>query len=427
MDWRALYRERRVTAAEAVQVIRSGDLVMAGLLEARGLIEALAARADLTDVTYFTGESFGGILPLLEAGPRFRVITCFLNPFTQPHHARGQIEFAPMFFSSVIKAFGDGYLRPDVAMVQVSPPDAFGYCSLGLSVDYIKRALDDVETVIAEVNPRVPRTRGDTLVHCSRFRYVVERESPLPVFPPPAPDETDRAIAAHLAELIPDGATIEAGAGEAVSRALLALEGPRDLGVHSEMFLDALMELVRRGVVTNARKARERHRSVATMAFGSEELYRFIDDNPAVELHPAQYVLDPRVISQHPCLIAVNTCYQVDLLGQVNAEARGPRQMTGVGGQTDFARGASLSPGGKSIIVLRSTARRGAVSTIVAGFEPGTPVTSTRNDVHYVVTEHGVADLFNRSVRERARKLIGIAHPEFRDELAHQARAMGLL
>ncbi len=429
MIWRERFQAREVPAPEAAAQVQSGQWVTTGLVEARAILTALAERRDLQDVTLFIGESvFGGVMPFLnqEARKHFRVLSAFLNPYTQKPHAEGLLEFVPTFFSTGCKLFRDGYLRCDIALIQVTPPDDHGWCSLGLSVDYIKGALDRIPQIIAEINPLLPRTAGDTLVHASRFHCWTEAPTPPPAMPPGAPKPEHEAIAGYLNELVEDGATIEAGAGEIVDAVVRRLE-KRDLGIHSEMFTDGLMELVQRGVATGAAKSMYRLRAVATMAFGSQALYQFVDRNPGVELHPAEVVLDPAVIAQNHKMTAINTAFQVDLLGQVNAEAAGPRQLTGVGGQTDFARGAAMCPGGKSIIILPSTARRGTVSSIVAHLPPGTPITSTRNDVHFVVTEYGVAQLIGRSTRERASNLIAIAHPDFRPALQQEARQLGLL
>ncbi len=429
MRWRQEFERRRVSPQEAAARVQSGQWVTTGLVEARAILTALAERRDLQDVTLFIGESvFGGVMPFLnpEARQHFRVLSAFLNPYTQQPHAEGLLEFVPTFFSTGCKLFHEGYVRCDLALIQVTPPDDHGWCSLGLSVDYIKGALDHIPQIIAEVNPLLPRTAGDTLIHASRFACWAEAPTPPPAMPPGPPKPESQAIAAHLNELVEDGATIEAGAGEIVDSVVRLLER-KDLGIHSEMFTDGLMELVKRGVASGAAKSMHRYRAVATMAFGSADLYQFVDRNPGVELHPAERVLDPAVIAQNHKMTAINTAFQVDLLGQVNAEARGPRQLTGVGGQTDFARGAAMCPGGKSIIILPATARRGTVSSIVAHFPPGTPVTSTRNDVHFVVTEYGVAQLIGRSIRQRARALIAIAHPDFRPSLEQEAKELGLL
>lgn len=427
-NWEQEYRGKLTTPGEAVRLVRSGDWVTSGLNECPPLIGALARREDLEGVTYFAGESFGGILELLRppAVPRFRVIAAFLNPFTQPDFQEGSFEFLPCYFSTGSKIFTEKILRCDAAFVQVTPPDAFGFCSLGNSVDYIKDACEQIPTVIAQVNRHLPRTCGDTLIHCSRFAAVVEEDAPLFDVPPPAVESLHRLIAGHLAELVEDGATVEAGAGNVVQCAVSCLTGKRHLGIHSEMFTEALMDLVRSGAADGSRKTIYRGRAVANMAFGSAELMRFVTENPAVEFHPAGTTLQPEVIARNHKMTAINTGYQVDLFGQVNAESRRGMQMTGVGGQTDFNRGAAMSPGGKAIIILASRTSRG-LSTIVSALEQGVPVTSTRNDIHYVVTEHGIAPLIGRTTRERARALITVADPAHRDKLEFEARQLGLL
>ncbi|MEW5784216.1 MAG: acetyl-CoA hydrolase/transferase C-terminal domain-containing protein [Bacillota bacterium] len=426
--WQEIYRERMVTPEEAVQAIKPGHWVTSGLMECRSLTSALANRADLVNVTYFVGESFGGILDLVNSpyAASFRVIAAFLNPFTQQDYQAGKFEFMPCYFSTGSKLFLERIIHCHAAFVQVSPPDDFGYCSLGNSVDYIKDACDYVPLIIAEVNRHLPRTCGDTLLHVSRFNAIVERDQEMFSEPPPQVADIHHTMAGYLSELVENGSTIEAGAGNVVQCVVSCLTGKRDLGIHSEMFTDALRILMEAGAADGGCKTIFRHKAVANMAFGSAELYRFINNNLDVELHPAGVVLQPDVIAKNHKMTAINTGYQVDLFGQVNAEYRHGVQMTGVGGQTDFNRGAAMSPGGKAIIAITSTTSKGK-SNIVAALEPGTPVTSTRNDIHYVVTEYGVANLIGRTTRERARELINVAAPQWREELSAQARQLGLL
>lgn len=427
MNWRSTYSQKLVSPEVAVKVVQPGDWVTCGLNEPVALIDALSARADLTDVTFYAGESVQGkVLRVLESPSKIRLIISFLNPFTQAAFNEGRFEFLPSFFSSGTRVFAESTIKCNVAFVSVTPPDARGYCSLGTSVDYIKDAIEYIPTVVAEVNDQMPRTCGDTLIHVSRFTYVVENSSPILTYPPPPVDSESETIAALLSQLVEDGATIEAGAGDLVSSAVSCLR-KNDIGIHSEMFVHALMKLVKEGVANGSRKSIDRGKAVANMAYGNQEFYEFIAENPAVELRPASYVLNPMVIAKNYKMTAINTGYQVDLLGQVNAESLRGIQRTGVGGQTDFARGAAMSPGGKSIIIIRSTSGKGKFSNIVPYFEPGTPVTSTRCDIDYVITEYGIARLSGRTTRDRARALISIANPAFRDYLEEEARKLRLL
>jgi acetyl-CoA hydrolase len=346
----------------------------------------------------------------------------FIGPNAREAVGAGRADFTPVFLSE-IAALLRGPLPIDVALVQVSPPDAHGYCSLGVSVDIVKPAIDCAKVVIAEMNPRMPRTHGDAFVHVSRLHRKVEVDHALLELPAEPIDDTACAIGDQVAALVSDGDTLQLGIGSIPNAVLAGLRQHRDLGVHTEMFSDGVVDLFERGVITNAKKSLHRGKLVSSFVMGSQRLYDFVHDNPALEMHPSHYVNDPFIISQNRGMVAINSALSVDLTGQVCADSMGPRFHSGVGGQVDFFRGAARAEGGKPIVALPSTAKGGTISRISVELASGSGVTTSRNDVHYVVTEHGVASLHGKTIRERVHALVAIAHPRFRDELLAGARA----
>lgn len=412
------------TAAEAVKAVRSGDMIMVANAcgEPRGLLETLADRAD-----ELRGVRTAAILILgqpsylrREIADSIRHVSLFCSTKTRVAVNEGWADFMPCFFSQVPSLLGV-HIPADVAMVSVSPPDEHGYCSLGVSVDYSRRAVEVCRTVIAEVNPTMPHLLGDCLVHVRDIDYLVEADRPIPEVPPTPPTDAERRAGECAAELIGDGATVQLGIGALPEVVCNQLADRRDLGVHSEMISDAVMDLVERGVITGARKTLHPGKIIATFIMGSRRLYDWLDRNPLVEMHPVSYTNNPAVIAQNRGMVAVNAALEVDLLGQVCADTLGTSQYSGVGGQVDFVRGARLAEGGRAIIVLTSTARDGEVSRITPVLKTGAVVTTSRNDVDYVVTEYGAARLHGKTVRERMRALIDVAHPKFREGLARAA------
>jgi acyl-CoA hydrolase len=334
---------------------------------------------------------------------------------------QGRADFTPVFLSEIPSLLRD--LRPiDVALVQVSPPDRHGYSSLGVSVDVVRAAVDSARIVVAEVNPRMPRTHGDAFLPFDRITHVVEVDHPIPELHAEPAGECERAIGRNVASLIRDGDTLQTGIGGIPNAVLAALEHHRDLGVHTEMFSDGIVDLVERGVVTNARKSIHCGKLVTSFVMGTKRLYDFVDDNPTIEMHPSDYVNDPFVIARHRGMVAINSALAVDLTGQVCADSIGSKFYSGVGGQVDFIRGAARAPEGRAILALPSTAKDGTVSRIVVELAAGSGVTTTRNDVQFIVTENGIASLHGKTVRERVRALVAVAHPRFRDELFAGAR-----
>ncbi|MBI4321551.1 MAG: acetyl-CoA hydrolase/transferase family protein [Chloroflexi bacterium] len=421
-DWKDAYESRKTSATEAVRAVQCGHTVFLGNAcgEPQTLVEALIADcARLEAVRIVSAFPPDGARYLQnDLRGHFAILTLQIGgPMVQAVRD-GRADYVPCNLSQIPRLLTDGPLVPDVALVQVAPPNADGYCSFGVSVDFTMSAAQAARTVVAEVNGQMPRTFGNCTIHVSRLTWVVESSRPVLTFPaPPPPDEVSLAVASRVAELIPDGATIQIGIGIIPNAILGALGQKRDLGVHSGMMSDALVPLMRSGVITNAAKAVNTGKAVTSMLLGTEALYRFAHENPDVEMHPATYTQDAAVIGRIANFVAINSAIEIDLTGQVNAESIGGLQVSGVGGQQDFIRGAARSPGGKSIIALPSTAAGGKRSRIVPRLGTGAAVTTTKADLHYVVTEYGVADLRGKGLRERARCLAAIAHPDFRAEL----------
>lgn len=423
MDWKSIYNGRRMTAQEALSKIKSGDRVAVGHAagEPTYLLDTLAENCDK-----YENVEIVHMVPLGEcryAAPgmerHFRHNGLFLGGATREPIAAGRGDFTPIFFSEVPALFRYG-LPLDVALIQVTPPDSHGYCSLGVSVDYTKPAAESARLVIAQVNPHMPRTHGDSFLHVSEIDCFVEHDAPLIELKPARIGEVERAIGENCAKLVRDGDTLQLGIGAIPDAVLLFLKDKKDLGIHSEMVSDGVVELVEAGVITNSRKTLNPGKCVVTFLMGTQRLYDFADDNPSVELYPVDYVNNPVVIAQNDNLVSINSCVQVDLMGQVVSEAIGLRQISGVGGQVDFVRGAAMSRGGRSIIAIPSTAAKGSVSRIVPFLDQGAAVTTSRCDVSCIVTEYGVAQLHGRTLRDRARALISIAHPSFREGLAEE-------
>jgi acyl-CoA hydrolase len=416
-----------MSADEAVRLVRSGDRVY--LHEAAmvpyELIEALVRRALAEPLTGIETISLHTEGPAPHVAPelagRIRHNALFLGGNVREAVNAGRADYTPVFLSEIPLYVRDGTLALDVALLQVSPPDAHGFCRLGTSIACGRVAADHARTVIGLVNPRVPRTLGNSAVHISRFAALVETDRLLPVAVPPRIGDVERHIGEHVASLIPDRATLQMGIG-AIPDAVLAHLGDReDLGVHTEMFSDGLVTLAEVGVITNRCKSRWRDRVVASFAVGSQRLYDFVDGNPFVEFHPSDIVNDTREIRLNERMIAINSALEIDLTGQVVADSIGEQIYSGIGGQMDFVRGARLAPQGKAIIALPATAKNGTLSRIVPQIKSGAGVVTTRGHVQYVATEHGVVNLDGQSLRRRAELLISIAHPDVRADLTAAA------
>lgn len=428
--WVGLYNERRRTAAEAIRVVKSGNRVFltGNCSVPQKVLSALCDYApEVQDVE---------IVQVLTIGD-----TCYVDPDKQghlrvntlfvSHNVRkavhdGRADFTPVFLSEIPQLWRTS-LPIDVALIQVSPPDEHGYCSFGVEVGVTKTAAEVAKIVIAEVNPRMPRTLGDSFIHVSKIHHIVEVDYPLPEVVQAESSPLFEVIGRHIAALIEDGSTLQTGIGGIPDAVLKFLGDKKDLGIHTELFADGVIDLVNRGIINNEAKTLHPGKMIAGFVLGTQVLYDFIHDNPIVELHPTEYVNDPFRIAQNEKMISINSAIEVDLTGQVVADSIGPLFYSGVGGQVDFVRGAARSKGGKPIIALPSTTKNDTISKIVWQIQPGAGVTTSRNDVHYVVTEFGVAYLRGKTIRERVTALINIAHPNFREELERHARELNYL
>ena len=431
--WERIYHERMTTAEEAVRVIQSGQRVFltGNCSVPQELLHALVKRArageveNVEIVQVLTVGDADYVSPDLEG--KLRVNTLFISANVRKAVHEGRADFTPIFLSEIPGLFRSGQLPLDVALIHVSPPDEHGFCSFGVEVGITKPAAESARIVIAEVNDKMPRALGDSFIHVSKIDYFVPVSYYLPELPQGSPGEVQMRIAEHIAEMIPDGATLQLGIGGIPDAVLLYLRDKKDLGIHTEMFSDGVVELVEAGVITNERKTIHRGKIIVGFVLGTQRLYDFIDNNAMVEFHPTDYVNDPFIIAQNDNMVAINSAIEVDLTGQVCADSIGTKFYSGVGGQVDFIRGAARSKGGKPIIALPSTAKNGTISRIVPTLKVGAGVTTTRNDVHYVVTEYGVAYLHGKTIRQRVNALINIAHPNFRDELRKEAHKLGYI
>jgi 4-hydroxybutyrate CoA-transferase len=426
-DWREYYKSRICTAEEAVKCIKSGDSVVVGhaCSEPQTLTRAMSERyQELENVKVVHRVGQGRSLyvqPKMEG--HFRHISLFGGPSTRQAIAEGRADFIPRNISEIPELFTEGHIPLDVALVTVSPPDEHGFCSLGISIDYTLKAAKSAKTIIAQVNNHMPRTHGDSFLRVDEIAYFVPVDEPLIEIPRPEITEAEIAIGAYIADLIEDGSTLQLGIGAIPDAILSSLKGKRDLGIHTEMFSDGVMELVETGVINCSKKTLHPNKIVSTFIMGTKDLYEWVDDNAFIEMHSEDYVNDPNVIAQNYKMISINSALQVDVLGQVAADTLGPRQYSGVGGQVDFIRGVKRA-GGKSIIAMRSTAARGKVSRIVPALYEGTAVTTTRTDVDYIVTEYGVAEMNAKTNQQRLKALIAISHPDFREQIAEEANRL---
>jgi 4-hydroxybutyrate CoA-transferase len=428
MDWKSDYAAKTVSAAEAIARVKSGDRVVFAHAcgEPLELVDALVARAgELRDVEIVHMVAMGkGEYCKPEYAQSFFHNSLFTGASTREAVRDGRGDYTPVFFHEIPDLFLKGYLPPDVVLAHLSPPDKHGFCSFGVSVDYTKAAASVAKTLIALVNPNMPRTHGDAFIHVGDLDLIVESEQPIIELPPPRIGPVEEAIGKNIASLVDDGSCLQLGIGGIPDAVLLFLTDKSDLGIHTEMFSDGVVDLYHRGVITNRRKQLQRDKMVANFLMGTRKLYDFVDDNPIVNMFPVNYVNDPYVIGQNDNVVAINSAIEVDLMGQVVADTMGPVQYTGIGGQVDFMRGAARSKGGKAIIALPSTAKRGEVSRIVAKISDGAAVTTHRADVDYVVTEHGIAHLKGKMLRQRAEALIAIADPKFRNQIVEEAAAL---
>jgi 4-hydroxybutyrate CoA-transferase len=420
-----LYSAKLRTPIEAVRHIKSGMRIYlgGGTGVPQALERAMVQRADeLENVEVIHVLTFAGAEYLApQYGDSFRHKALFIGNNSRLAVNEGRADYVPIFLSEAPQLFRDGSIPLDLAMIQVSPPDEHGFCSYGVEVGVTKPAAESAKVVIAEINVQMPRVLGDSFIHLSQIDYLVEVDYPLPELSPVAITPEQRKIGQFIAEMIPDEATLQLGIGAIPNAVLHELDGKRGLGIHSELFSDGVVELVKKGVITNQAKTLHPGKIIAGFVLGTQHLYDFVDDNPMIELHPIDYVNDPFIIAQNNNMIAINSAIEVDLTGQVCADSIGECFYSGIGGQLDFIRGAARSAGGKPIIALPSITKNG-VSRIVPRLKDGAGVVTSRGDIHYVVSEFGVAYLHGKSVRERARELIRISHPEHRAELSKFAQ-----
>jgi len=425
------YRERLRTAGEALRVVKSGTRVYVhpGCATPETLVEALAARAGELEGVEVTHMLTLGSAAYARAGLEgsFRHNGMFLGANVRGAVQEGRADYIPIFLSEIEELFTSGAMPLDTVLLSTSPPDAQGYLSLGTGVDATLTAAECAKHVIAEVNHQMPRTYGDSFLHISQVSAVVETNRPLFEIPPERCGDWQERIGRHVASLIPDGACLQLGIGAIPDAVLECLKDHKDLGIHSEMVSDGVIPLIESGVINNRRKAHHQHRCLIGFVLGTKRLFDFMHESPVFELQRTQYVNDPFRIAQNDRMVAINSAIEVDLTGQVVADSIGMKPYSGFGGQVDFVRGAARSRGGKPVIALQSTAKGGTVSRIVPVLTPGAGVVTSRADVHYVVTEYGIAYLHGKNLRQRAEALIAIAAPQFREELTRFAAEHHLL
>ncbi|MCI8608582.1 MAG: acetyl-CoA hydrolase/transferase family protein [Firmicutes bacterium] len=422
MDWKTLYESRVVTAEEALSQIKDGEMIVPShaAAEPKYLFNKLVEMKDkfhnvgilqglnIGDAPYASEDCYG----------HFVINSFFLGKNNRKCLQEGRGEMIPMHFYAQPVAMRDGYVPVDVGLIQVTPPDEEGYVYMGTSCDQTKVIVNKARITIAQVNKKMPHVMGDTRIPVSDIDYFVEYDEDIYELPLiTSNDPISEKIGYHISTLIEDGACLQMGQGNVPNAILKFIEDKKDIGIHTEVFSDNLIPLIEKGVVNGMKKNIDQGKIVATFVQGTKDLYEFVDNNPMIQLMPVDYTNDVGVIAKNDNVVAINSATQVDLMGQVVADSIGTKMFSGVGGQQDFIRGAEQSKGGRPIIALPSTAKGGEVSRIVAVFERGTPITTTRNDVHYVVTEYGIADLFGKSINQRADALINIAHPKFREQL----------
>lgn len=422
-DWKEKYADKIVSAQEAISHVKSGDNIVFehACGESQCLTNELVAQADrLENVTIMHMVAMG-TAPYCQPGmeKHFRHNALFVGGSTRKAVEEGRADFTPCFFHEAPKFFREGVLPVDVVLLQLSEPDENGNCSYGISCDYTQPAAEAAKLVIAQINKEMPYTYGNG-INLDDIDYIVLKDEPILELQPPKIGETEKKIGGYVASLINDGDTLQLGIGAIPDAVLSFLGEKKDLGIHSEMFSDGVVDLANKGVVTNAKKTIDQGKFVSCFLMGTKKLYDFVNNNPDVEIKPVDYTNDPFVVSQIDNIISINSALQVDLMGQGNAEMIGYRQFSGVGGQVDFVRGASRAKGGKAIIAMSSTAAHGKISKIVPLLDTGAAVTTSRNDIDYVVTEFGIAALKAKTLKQRAKALINIAHPDFRPGLIEE-------
>lgn len=434
-EWKARYPDKFVSPDEAFSHIHRGDRIFVGTGcgKPQYLVDEMVRYVREHPKAFFDAEVLHiwtlGVAPYMqeEFKRNFRHNAFFISGNTREEVNKGLADYTAIFLSQVPDLFYRRVVPIDVALVQVSPPDRYGYMSLGISVDIVRAAVDSAECVVCQINSHMPRVHGDSFVHITEADCLIPHDEPLLEYESEVPDEIAHRIGKYVARLVEDEATIQVGYGRIPNAVLVNLSEKRHLGVHTELLSDGIIELMKQGVIDNARKSVDRNKTVAAFSMGHRSTYEYLSDNPAIEFRPVQYTNDPMVIARQHKMTAINTALSIDLTGQATAESIGKTFYSGIGGQADFMRGAVLAPRGKSILVLESTAKDGEASRIVPMLPEGTGVTLTRGDIHYVVTEYGIAYLHGKNTRERAMELIGIAHPKFRPWLLREAKKLNLI
>jgi len=430
LSWNEIYKSRLCTAEEAVKNIRSGDTVVLAhcVGEPTIVVDAMVAnhkQYENVEIKHMVSLGKGGYAqPGMEK--HFRVNPMFASANVRNTISEGRGDFTPCFFHEVPKNFRNGKLKIDVLLAMVTPPDEHGFCSLGTSVDYTLQAVRSARTVIVQVNDQFPRTYGESFVHISEFDHIVEASHPIVQLQPPKIGEIEEAIGRNCASLVEDGSTLQLGIGGIPDAVMLFLKEKRDLGIHSEMISDGTLALYETGVINNSKKTCNKGKMTVSFLMGTQKLYDFVNNNPCVEVRPVDYVNNPAEIMKQYKMVSINSCIQVDLQGQVVSECMGLTQFSGVGGQVDFVRGVSMGEDGKAIIAMPSvTVKKDGtmISKIVAFVDQGAAITTSRNDVDYIVTEYGIAPMKGKSLRERAKNLINIAHPSFKEVLMAEYEA----
>jgi acyl-CoA hydrolase len=431
MNVQELYAAKKTTPAEAIRLVQNGDTIVVptAVAEPPALLHALSEyRRDFRDVKVaqiLAVRKFGYLDPTTAGHVRHSAY--FFSGATRPGFKEGVVDFTPSYFSEMPQLIDRGLMPAEVVFTQVSPMDAHGYFSLGLAADYTMAAIRRARAVVIEVNPNVPYAFGNCHLHISQVSALVENDEPILEVGLPAIGPVQQAIGKYVADMIEDGSTLQIGYGGIPDAVVMQLTHKHDLGIHTEMIGDGILTLIESGAVTNRRKNYLPGKMVATFALGSKKLYNFLDRNPAFEMHPVDYTNDPYLAGQNDKLIAINATLEIDFLGQCGSESLGPLPYSGTGGQSDFVRAANRSRDGKAFIVLPSTAKDNTISRIVPTLTPGTHVSTSKNDINYVVTEYGVAQLRGKSAKQRCEALIGIAHPDFRPQLREAAKKMHLL
>ncbi|MCW8805255.1 MAG: 4-hydroxybutyrate CoA-transferase [Ignavibacteriaceae bacterium] len=427
-----IYSRKLTTSDEAVKKIKSGDnvVIQPGCAVPRELVRAMVRRKDELENVSIYHILIVGDLPYVNPGmeKHFKHKAFFTGANVRKAVHEGRAEFIPIFLSEVPLLFKRNIINVDIALLNVSPPDEHGFCSYGVDVGTIKTAADKAKIIIAQINSEMPRSLGDSFIHINKIHHLVEHSEPIQELPQVDPNTSEEmlqiydSIGKNTAELIEDGSTLQMGIGAIPDSVMKYLRSRKNLGVHTEMFSDGLINLVEEGIVNGEEKTIHPGKIIAGFVLGTKRLFKFIDNNPVIEFHPQEYVNDPFIIAQNKKMVAINSAIEIDITGQVCADSIGTRIFSGIGGQVDFIRGAAHSEGGKPIIALPSITKDGKVSRIVPILNPGAGVVTSRGDVHYVITEYGVAHLFGKSLKERASELISISHPKFRDELTKYAR-----